>query len=92
LLNILYPTPTTTGCGTNTFEEVQELSQSTRFSLRLDHKISDKDQIRFTWLRAFYGPNATNGSDSLQGGNSGRTASTTPTPFWAGRTPSRRPC
>jgi hypothetical protein len=69
LLNILYPKTTTSGCGTNTFEEVQELSHSTRFSLRLDHKINDKNQIRFTWLRAFYGPNATNGSDSLQGGN-----------------------
>jgi hypothetical protein len=69
LLNILYPKPTTTGCGTNTFEQVQELSQSSRFSLRMDHKIGDHDQIRFTWLRAFYGPNATQGSDSLQGGN-----------------------
>jgi hypothetical protein len=69
LLNILYPKTTTTGCGINTYEEVQELSQSTRFSLRLDHRLSAKDQIRFTWLRAFYGPNHTNGSDSLQGGN-----------------------
>jgi hypothetical protein len=69
LLNILYPNPTTSGCGTNTFEEVQELSKSTRFSLRVDHKIGPNDQLRFTWLRAFYGPNATQGSDSLQGGN-----------------------
>jgi hypothetical protein len=69
LLNILYPMPTQPGCGTNTYEEVQELSQSTRFSLRLDHRLSAKDQLRFTWLRAFYGPNHTNGSDSLQGGN-----------------------
>jgi hypothetical protein len=69
LLNILYPKPTQSGCGTNTFEQVQELSQSTRFSLRLDHKINDTNQIRFTWLRAFYGPNATQGSTSLQGGN-----------------------
>lgn len=69
LLNILYPKPTTSGCGTNTFEEVQELSKSTRFSLRVDHKIGPNDQVRFTWLRAFYGPNATNGADSLQGGN-----------------------
>jgi hypothetical protein len=69
LLALLYPKPTTTGCGTNTYEEVQELSHSTRFSLRLDHKINDKNQIRFTWLRAFYGPNSTNGADSLQGGN-----------------------
>jgi hypothetical protein len=69
LLNILYPKPTQSGCGTNTFEQVQELSQSSRFSLRIDHRINDKSQIRFTWLRAFYGPNATQGSDSLQGGN-----------------------
>jgi hypothetical protein len=71
LLNLLYPNPTPgqTGCPDNAFEEVQELSQSTRFSLRMDHKISDKDQLRFTWLRAFYGPNHTQGADSLQGGN-----------------------
>jgi Carboxypeptidase regulatory-like domain/TonB dependent receptor len=69
LLNILYPKPTQAGCGVNTFEEVQELSQSTRYSVRLDHKFNDKNQIRFTYLRAFYGPNATQGSDSLQGGN-----------------------
>jgi hypothetical protein len=69
LLTILYPKPTTSGCGVNTFEEVQELSHSTRFSLRMDQKLGDKDQLRFTWLRAFYGPNATQGSDSLQGGN-----------------------
>jgi hypothetical protein len=69
LLTALYPMPTTSGCASNTFENVQELSKSSRFSLRLDHKLSDKDQIRFTWLRAFYGPNATQGADSLQGGN-----------------------
>jgi hypothetical protein len=69
LLTILYPKPTVSGLGVNTFEEVQELSKSTRFSLRLDHKIGPNDQVRFTWLRAFYGPNATNGADSLQGGN-----------------------
>jgi hypothetical protein len=70
LLNILYPKPTQAGCGTNTFEQVAELSQSTRNSVRLDHKISEKDQLHFTYLRAFYGPNHTQGSDSLQGGNS----------------------
>jgi hypothetical protein len=71
LLNLLYPNPTAgqAGCPNNAFEQVQELSQSTRFSLRLDHRFSDRDQLRFTWLRAFYGPNATQGPDSLQGGN-----------------------
>jgi hypothetical protein len=69
LLTILYPKPTVSGLGVNTFEEVQELSKSTRFSLRVDHKIGPNDQVRFTWLRAFYGPNATQGADSLQGGN-----------------------
>jgi outer membrane receptor protein involved in Fe transport len=70
LLSILYPMPTQAGCGTNTFEQVSELSKSSRFSLRLDHKIDENNQIRFTWLRAFYGPNSTQGADSLQGGNS----------------------
>ena len=69
LLDVLYPKPTRAGCGVNTFEEVQELSQSTRYSVRLDHKFNDNNQLRFTYLRAFYGPNATQGSDSLQGGN-----------------------
>jgi hypothetical protein len=69
LLTILYPKPTKSGCGTNTQEEVQETSEATRFSLRLDHKINENNQLRFTYLRAFYGPSPTNGTDSLQGGN-----------------------
>jgi outer membrane receptor protein involved in Fe transport len=69
LLTILYPLPTQAGCGVNTFEQVQELSQSTRYSVRLDHKFNDNNQIRFTYLRAFYGPNATQGATSLAGGN-----------------------
>ncbi len=69
LLTALYPLPTQAGCGVNTFEEVQEISHSTRYSVRLDHKINDRNQIRFTYLRAFYGPSPTNGTDSLQGGN-----------------------
>jgi hypothetical protein len=69
LLTALYPMPTQAGCGVNTFEEVQEISHSTRYSVRLDHKINDHNQLRFTYLRAFYGPSPTNGTDSLQGGN-----------------------
>jgi len=69
LLNILYPMPTQAGCGVNTYEEVQELSKSTRYSVRIDHKINDKNQIRFSYLRAFYGPNSTQGATSLAGGN-----------------------
>jgi hypothetical protein len=68
LLNLLYPKPTTSGTGTNTFELVPYNSQAKRFSLHIDHKISDKDQIRGTILVAHYGPNPDVGSDSLQGG------------------------
>ena len=71
LMNKLMPTPTTSGIGTNTFENVPYTSNVERISLRLDHRINDNNSIRFTWLRAFYGPNPTVGSDSLQGGNSG---------------------
>lgn len=70
LLNRLYPAPTKSGCGTNTYELVENTADVTRFSLRLDHKISDKDQIRATFLRAFYGPNPDNQVSSLQGGYS----------------------
>jgi hypothetical protein len=69
LLNLLYPKPTQAGTGVNTFELVQETSNASRFSLRLDHRLSDHDQLRFTYLRAFYGPSPTNGNNSLQGGN-----------------------
>ena len=69
LLNALYPKPTQAGIGVNTFEQVAETSHATRFSLRLDHKFGANDQLRFTYLRAFYGPSPTNGADSLQGGN-----------------------
>ena len=71
LLKLLYPTPTTSGTGTNTFELVPYTSQAKRFSLRIDEKLSDKDQIRGTILVAHYGPNPDVGADSLQGGFSG---------------------
>ena len=71
LMNKLMPTATTSGTGTNTYENVPYTSDVKRISLRLDHKFNDNNSIRFTWLRAFYGPNSTVGNDSLQGGNSG---------------------
>ena len=71
LLNKLFPVPTTSGTGTNTFENVPYKNMVDRISLRFDHKINESNSLRFTWLRAFYGPNTTVGSDSLQGGNSG---------------------
>ncbi len=71
LLNKLFPTPTVSGTGVNTYELVSYKNNVDRVSLRLDHKINETNSIRFTWLRAFYGPNSTAGNDSLQGGNSG---------------------
>lgn len=68
LLKLLYPTPTTSGTGTNTYQLVPYTSQANRFSLHVDHKISDKDQLRGTLLIARYGPNPDVGSSSLQGG------------------------
>jgi hypothetical protein len=72
LQNLLLPQSTTQTTGVNTFELVPHTTEVTRFNLRIDHKISDKDQIRGTWLRAYYGPFkdvATQGSgSSLAGG------------------------
>lgn len=69
LTTLLMPTPTENIVGVNTFEQFSLTSNMTRFSLRLDHKINDNNQIRFTYLRAFYGPNPAYYNDSLQGGN-----------------------
>jgi hypothetical protein len=69
LTNLLYPMPTQSGIGVNTFEQVPETSHATRYSVRLDHKINENNQLRFTYLRAFYGPSPTNGTNSLAGGN-----------------------
>ncbi len=71
LQNLLYPLPTTSGCGTNTLELVPYTSNATRYSVRLDHRINDHNQIRATYLRAFYGPNPDVGTSSLAGGFSG---------------------
>ena len=68
LQNLLMPNSTTQTTGVNTFELVPHTTNVSRLNLRLDHKISDKDQIRFTWLRAFYGPFADVGTSSLAGG------------------------
>jgi hypothetical protein len=56
LQNLLMPQSTKQTTGVNTFELVPHTTEVTRFNLRIDHKLSDKDQIRGTWLRAFYGP------------------------------------
>jgi outer membrane receptor protein involved in Fe transport len=56
LQNLLLPNSTTQTTGVNTFELVPHTTQVSRFNLRIDHKLSERDQIRGTWLRAFYGP------------------------------------
>ena len=68
LQSLLYPLPTKPGIGANTVELVPFTDNVTRFSLRLDHKFSDKDLIRGTFLKANYGPNVDVGTSSLAGG------------------------
>ncbi len=71
LQNILMPLPTTTGTGTNTVELVPYFNNVNRYSLRVDHRISEKNQLRGTFLSAFYGPNPQVGTSSKAGGMSG---------------------
>jgi len=71
LQNTLFPQPTTSGTGTNTYENVPYLNTASRVSVRIDHKISDRDSIRGTFLRAFYGPNPSVGATSKFGGMAG---------------------
>jgi hypothetical protein len=71
LQNVLFPLPTAAGTGTNTFELVPYVSTASRVSFRIDHKLSERDQIRGTYLRAFYGPNPSVGASSKFGGMAG---------------------
>ena len=76
LLNYLYPNdnPTATGCNAykiNTFENISYTQNAKRVSLRLDHKLTDRDQLRGTFMRAFFGPYTNGWTDSLTGGYSG---------------------
>ena len=68
LQNLLFPQSTTQSVGVNTLELIPHDTNVTRFNLRFDHRFNDKDQIRFTWLRAFYGPFKDVGTSSLAGG------------------------
>lgn len=71
LQNLLYPLPTTSGTGVNTFELVPHTTDVSRYSLRIDHKIDENNQIRFSFLRALYGPFsdvASQGSGSSRAG------------------------
>jgi Carboxypeptidase regulatory-like domain/TonB dependent receptor len=68
LENILIPPSTFQTIAANTQELVPHTTDVSRFNLRIDHKLSDRDQIRGTWLRAFYGPFADVGTSSLAGG------------------------
>ena len=51
LQNLLFPLPTAPGIGTNTFELVPYVSTATRYAVRIDHKLSESNQLRFTYLR-----------------------------------------
>ncbi len=76
LLNLLYPHATDQSIcplsgNTNTWENIGYTQSARRTSLRLDYKLTDRDQLRGTFLHAFYGPYPYNWTDSLVGGNGG---------------------
>lgn len=74
LLGVLYPHATNQSICVNsgvanTSEVIGYKQAAKRFSMRLDHRLTDKDQLRATFLRAFYGPYAAGYTDSLAGGS-----------------------
>lgn len=73
LLTLLYPHASNQNiCGnTNTYETIGYSQSARRFSARLDHKLTANDQLRATFLHAFYGPYAASWTDSLAGGYGG---------------------
>lgn len=75
LQNLLYPLPTAAGTGVNTFELVPHTTNVNRYFFRIDHKIDDNNQLRFSFLRALYGPFsdvASQGSGSSKAGGVAR--------------------
>lgn len=70
LQSLLFPTPTQPGIGVNTFELIPITDNVTRYSLRIDHKINERNDIHGTFLKAFYGPNPVAGTSSKAGGKS----------------------
>jgi hypothetical protein len=72
LLSILYPNANSSGCYTvNTYENISYTQNAKRISVRLDHKLTDRDQLRGTFMRAFFGPYDNSWTDSKTGGYSG---------------------
>ena len=71
LQNVLFPLPTIAGTGINTFEVVPYTQSVNRYSFRLDHKASEKDQFRATYIAGLYGPNPATGATSRYGGMAG---------------------
>ncbi len=71
LQNVLYPLPTAAGTGVNAFEVVPFAQGVNRYSFRLDHKASDKNQFRATYIAGLYGPNPSTGATSRFGGMAG---------------------
>lgn len=68
LQDLLFPLPNRPGTGINTVELIPFTIGATRNSLRVDHKLSENNQIRGTFLSALYGPNPDVGTSSLAGG------------------------
>jgi len=71
LQNALFPKPTTTGTGVNTYELVPYTSNVNRYSFRLDHRLNERHQFRASYIAGLYGPNPSVGASSKYGGMSG---------------------
>ena len=72
-LGELYPSPNTAGTaaagtGTNLVEDVPLREQVKRYSARVDHSISSRDQLSASLMVAYLGPNPSVGSTSGFGG------------------------
>jgi hypothetical protein len=71
LQNALYPLPSRPGLGTNLIENVPLREDVDRISFRLDHNISEKDQLTGSFMAGLLGPNPSIGATSKFGGMAG---------------------
>ena len=71
LQNALYPLPSRPGIGVNLVENVPLRENVDRYSFRLDHNLSEKDQLSGSFMAGLLGPNPSIGATSRFGGMAG---------------------
>ncbi|MEG9437743.1 TonB-dependent receptor [Edaphobacter sp. HDX4] len=71
LQNSLYPVPNLPGTGVNLIENVPLAENVDRYSFRIDHRLTSKDNLFVSYIAGLFGPNPAVGTTSKFGGMAG---------------------